>query len=168
MGHDDYTGLLAFHSLSKRSNLPGARSGFVAGDAALLSGYLKARTYFGSTIPLPIQTASAAAWGDEAHVAQNRAAYRRQFDAFFSVLDGHLPLTRPDAGFCVWARVPGGGEAFSRKLFERCNITVLPGAYLGRPDRSSQINPGADYVRMALVEGEKKCAEAARRIREML
>ncbi|MDH5526874.1 MAG: succinyldiaminopimelate transaminase [Nitrospirota bacterium] len=167
MGHRDYTGLLAFHSLSKRSSLPGARSGFVAGDAALLASYLKARTYFGSTIPLPIQYASAAVWGDEAHVVANRAAYRRQFDAFLNELDGHLPLVRPQGGFCLWARVPGGGEAFSRKLFERCNITVLPGAYLARPDGSG-VNPGADYVRMALVEGEARCAEAARRMREVL
>ncbi|MDH4229404.1 MAG: succinyldiaminopimelate transaminase [Nitrospirota bacterium] len=166
MGHGDYRGCLAMHSLSKRSNLPGARSGFVAGDATILAAYLRLRTYFGCTTPPPIQRAAAAAWGDEAHVRANRDEYRKKFARVLEELAPVLPVTAPDAGFYLWTRVPGGGEAFAQRVFERCNITVLPGSYLSR--LVDGVHPGAEYVRMALVDSVEQCAEAARRIRSVV
>lgn len=166
MGHEGFRRCLAFHSLSKRSNLPGARSGFVAGDADVLSGYLRLRTYIGCTTPLPIQRAAAATWRDEAHVRENRAAYRDKFAAVLDTLSPVLPVSAPKGGFCLWVKAPEGGEAFSRLLFSRCNITVLPGAYLAREVDGT--NPGSDYVRMALVDSVERCAEAAARIRDVL
>ncbi|MFQ5508802.1 MAG: succinyldiaminopimelate transaminase [Leptospirillia bacterium] len=165
-GNTGFSRCLAFHSLSKRSNLPGARSGFVAGDAERLAAYLRLRTYTGCTIPLPIQTASAATWRDEAHVAAGRADYRENFRVVGDILSPVLPLHVPDAGFYLWLEVPDGGEAFSRKVFERCNMTVLPGAYLAQTVDGE--NPADRYVRMALVDTPARCAEAARRILDVL
>ena len=162
MGRHDFARCLAFHSLSKRSNLPGARCGFVAGDAGILAGYLRLRTYTGCAIPPPIQKAAIAAWNDEDHVRINRAAYREKFAAVKQILDPVLPITLPDAGFYLWVRAPGGGEALARRLFEACNITVLPGAYLARS--VDGVCPGTEFVRMALVDQLDQCREAARRI----
>jgi len=157
---------LVFHSLSKRSNLPGARCGFVAGDARILAAYLKLRTYTGCAVPLPIQRAAAAVWDDEAHVAANRAAYREKLAAAREVLAPVLPVKEPDAGFYLWPEVPGGGEAFARRLFAECAVTVLPGAYLAREVDGA--NPGAAHVRMALVDTRERCVAAATRIRDLL
>ncbi|MDO3385797.1 succinyldiaminopimelate transaminase [Gilvimarinus sp. SDUM040013] len=164
MGRNDFSRCVVFHSLSKRSNLPGLRSGFVAGDASLLSSFLQYRTYHGCAMPVPNQLASVAAWNDEAHVLANRDAYRRKFDAVLNELNGCLEVSRPEAGFYLWPKLPISGEAFAQKLFADQNVTVLPGAYLSR--EADGINPGANYVRMALVATEAECIEAARRIRQ--
>ena len=161
----DFRNLVVFTSLSKRSNAPGLRSGGVAGDAALLARFLLYRTYHGSAMSLPVQHASIAAWGDESHVRDNRAQYRAKFDAVVPMLDGALDIRRPDASFYLWAGVPGGDdEAFTRELFARTHVTVLPGRYLAREAHGE--NPGAGFVRMALVPGIDDCVEAARRILE--
>ena len=161
----DYRNLVVFTSLSKRSNAPGLRSGGVAGDAALIARFLLYRTYHGSAMSLPVQHASIAAWRDEAHVRDNRAQYREKFDAVLALLAPVLEASRPDAGFFLWARVPGGDdERFTRDLFAATHVSVLPGRYLARPAHGS--NPGVGYVRMALVPPKTDCVEAARRIVE--
>ena len=163
LGRDTFHNLVVFTSLSKRSNAPGLRSGGVAGDAALLKQFLLYRTYHGCAVSLPVQHASVAAWGDESHVRDNRAQYRAKFDAVVPMLEGVLDIRRPDASFYLWAGVPGGDdEAFTRALFERAHVTVLPGRYLARDAHGE--NPGAGYVRIALVPGIEDCVEAARRI----
>ncbi|HET9270227.1 MAG TPA: succinyldiaminopimelate transaminase [Vicinamibacterales bacterium] len=165
LGRDTFPNLVVFTSLSKRSNAPGLRSGGVAGDAALLKQFLLYRTYHGCAVSLPVQHASVAAWGDESHVRDNRAQYRAKFDAVVPMLEGVLDIRRPDASFYLWAGVPGGDdEAFTRALFERTHVTVLPGRYLAREAHGE--NPGAGYVRIALVPGIEDCVEAARRVRE--
>ena len=166
MGRDGYERCVVFHSLSKRSNLPGLRSGFVAGDANILASFLKYRTYHGCALPLHVQAASAAAWNDEAHVIENRAIYRAKFDAVLSILDGVLQVSRPDAGFYLWPQTPIDDERFARELFARQNVTVLPGQYLSRAVQGS--NPGANHCRMALVASMDECVEAARRIRHFI
>lgn len=163
MGRNDYERCVVFHSLSKRSNLPGLRSGFVGGDAKILQKFLLYRTYHGCAMPVPTQLASTAAWQDEAHVRANRDAYRAKFAAVLEVLDGALEVTRPDAGFYLWPRTPIPGEAFTQQLFAQQNVTVLPGNYLART--SNGLNPGENYVRMALVAPLAECVEAARRIK---
>jgi N-succinyldiaminopimelate aminotransferase len=165
-GRDGYSRCVAFHSLSKRSNLPGLRSGFVAGDADVLAAFARYRTYHGCAMPPPAQAASIAAWRDEAHVAANRAAYDEKFDAVLDVLEGALEVTRPAAGFYLWPRTPVDDERFARELLEREGVEVLPGRYLGR-DRGAG-NPGAGRVRMALVAGLDECVEAARRVRRFM
>jgi N-succinyldiaminopimelate aminotransferase len=161
----DFTNLVVFTSLSKRSNAPGLRSGGVAGDAALLARFLLYRTYHGSAMSLPVQHASIAAWQDEAHVRDNRTLYREKFDAVIPVLGTVLETSRPDASFYLWARVPGGDdEAFTRELFAKTHVSVLPGRYLAR--EAHGVNPGAGYVRIALVPSKADCIEAARRIVE--
>ncbi|WP_231757707.1 succinyldiaminopimelate transaminase [Microbulbifer elongatus] len=162
LGRDDYRRCVVFHSLSKRSNLPGLRSGFVAGDGEILEKFLLYRTYHGCAMPVPTQYASVAAWQDEQHVIENRELYRQKFDAVLEVLDGCLEVQKPEASFYLWPRV-GDGEAFARELFRQQHITVLPGAYLAR--EASGVNPGAEYVRMALVATLEECIEAAKRIR---
>ena len=162
-----YERLVVFSSLSKRSNAPGMRSGFVAGDRHLLARFLHYRTYHGSAMSPPIQRASIAAWRDEAHVTANRAAYRRKFDAVVPVLAPVLRFARPSASFYLWAAVPGGDDArFCRDLLADYNVRVLPGSFLSRGTGTG--NPGLGFVRIALVDEVERCVEAARRIREFI
>jgi N-succinyldiaminopimelate aminotransferase len=166
-GNTEFERCVVFHSLSKRSNLPGLRSGFVAGDAAVLADYFKYRTYQGCALPYYVQQASTAAWQDEAHVRDNRAAYRRKFAAVTPILAPALELFEPDGGFYHWARVPGGDdEAFARDLFAARNITVLPGSYLARTAHG--INPGAGHVRIAWVAPAEACETAARNVADWI
>lgn len=159
--------LVMFTSLSKRSNAPGLRSGFVAGDPALLAPFLRYRTYHGSAMSLPTQAASIAAWADETHVADNRRAYTAKFDAVTPSLSRVLEVARPDASFYLWARVPGGDDtAFTRRLFEQQHVTVLPGSFLARDAHGG--NPGRGFVRLALVAPLAECVEAAGRIEQLL
>ncbi|MCL4746697.1 MAG: succinyldiaminopimelate transaminase [Burkholderiaceae bacterium] len=165
LGRPDFPRLMMFSSLSKRSNAPGLRSGFVSGDASLIKPFLHYRTYHGCAMSETVQAASLAAWGDEAHVRENRARYRAKFDALEPMLGDVLGITRPQGGFYFWARVPGGDdEAFVKGLYAQYNVLVLPGSYLAR-DVGGR-NPGRGYVRLALVDTETQCIEAARRIRE--
>jgi len=170
LGRCDWRNLIVFHSLSKRSNLPGLRAGFVAGDATILAKYLKYRTYQGCALSLPVQMTSIAAWNDEAHVRDNRDQYRAKFNAVLEILSPVLPVQRPDAGFYLWADVRGvrGGDErqFTRDLYAEQNLTVLPGRYLSRPFNGT--DPGAGFVRMALVAELADCIEAAQRIRAFL
>ncbi|EYC51664.1 succinyldiaminopimelate aminotransferase [Hylemonella gracilis str. Niagara R] len=158
--------LVAFTSLSKRSNAPGLRSGFVMGDAALLKAFLLYRTYHGSAMAPPTQAASIAAWGDEAHVVANREQYRAKFARVTPILAEALDVALPDAGFYLWAGVrgvcSGDDAAFARELLAQYNVTVLPGSYLAR--EANQFNPGRGRIRMALVAETAECEEAARRI----
>ena len=166
LGRSDFRRLVAFTSLSKRSNVPGLRSGFVAGDAALIQSFLLYRTYHGSAMGPAVQGASIAAWNDEAHVAENRALYREKFTQVTPMLSAVMEVALPDAGFYLWAKVPdhlGMSDAeFARALLAQYNVTVLPGSYLARD--SAGINPGAQRVRMALVAETSECVEAAARI----
>jgi N-succinyldiaminopimelate aminotransferase len=162
LGLSDYQHCLVFHSLSKRSNLPGLRSGFVAGDADLLDRFFAYRTYHGCAMPQHHQLASIAAWQDETHVRENRQRYRDKFDAVLPILSEVLPVVRPAAGFYSWPRTPMDDEQFARRLLEACHVSVLPGQYLGRS--VSGINPGAGHVRLAWVADQADCVEAAERI----
>jgi N-succinyldiaminopimelate aminotransferase len=165
LGRDDFRNIVAFTSLSKRSNAPGLRSGGIAGDAALIKRFLLYRTYHGCAMSVPVQHASVAAWRDEAHVRDNRAQYRAKFAALTPILSQVFDIHQPDASFYFWAGVPGGDdEAFARGLFEATQVTVLPGRYLARDAHGE--NPGAGFVRLALVPGIDECVEAARRIVE--
>ena len=163
---------VVFNSLSKRSNLPGLRSGFAAGGAALIAAYLRYRTYHGCAMPAHVAAASALAWADEEHVVANRAAYRAKFDAAQPLLAETMDVAMPAGAFFLWPRVPGGcrgdgvtpGEAFAARLFERENVVVLPGAYLAR--EQGGVNPGADRVRLALVAPQEECVAAVRRVAE--
>ena len=167
MGNTDFKRCVVFHSLSKRSNAPGLRSGFVAGDAAILESFLLYRTYHGCALSLPVQQASLAAWRDEAHVVENRVLYRAKFAAVHAILGDVLDVEIPPAGFYLWPAVPGGdGEVFARDLFASQNVTVLPGGYLSRAAHG--INPGHGHVRMALVATLDECVEAAERIKDFL
>lgn len=166
LGRHDYKRCLVFHSLSKRSNLPGLRSGFVAGDAEIIAQYLRYRTYQGCALPVPTQLASIAAWSDEHHVLENRNLYRQKFKAVLEILGEELNLTMPDAGFYLWPQTPIDDAAFAQQLFAQQNVTVLPGQYLGRA--TSQGNPGKHYVRMALVASVDECVDAAQRIKTFL
>ena len=163
MGNDAYRRCVVFHSLSKRSNAPGLRSGFVAGDADIMAEFLRYRTYHGCAMPAQHQHASIAAWRDEEHVRANRGLYREKFDAVLDILGPVMAVNRPEAGFYLWARTPVGDEQFARGLFEQQHVTVLPGSYLSREVDGS--NPGSGHVRMALVATPDECIEAARRIR---
>lgn len=162
-GRDDFSRCVVFHSLSKRSNLPGLRSGFVAGDAEILKQFLLYRTYHGCAMSLPVQIASIAAWKDEQHVYENRQQYREKFSAVLPILQPWLPVVQPEASFYLWPELPGIDDtAFTRGLFEQQHVTVLPGSYLSRD--SGHVNPGSNRVRMALVAETDKCIEAATRI----
>lgn len=163
LGIEDYRHCLAFHSLSKRSNLPGLRSGFIAGDGAVLEQFFQYRTYHGCTLPGPSQAASERAWSDEAHVAANRTQYRAKFDAVLAVLTPVMNVQKPEAGFYLWARTPQDDEAFTRGLYAQQNVLVLPGSYLSR--QADGVNPGRNRVRMALVAPLAECVDAAKRIR---
>ena len=166
LGRLDFKNMLTLTSLSKRSNVPGLRSGFVAGDAALIKAFLLYRTYHGSAMSPVVQAASIAAWGDEQHVIENRALYREKFAQVTPLLASVMDVSLPDAGFYLWAGVPevfgGSDTAFSRELLALYNVVVLPGSYLARDARGC--NPGAGKIRMALVAATAECVEAAERI----
>lgn len=164
LGNTRYSRCVVFHSLSKRSNLPGLRSGFVAGDASLMEKFLLYRTYHGCAMPLHHQKASMVAWQDEAHVVANRQLYREKFEQFQRICGAVLPLQQPQGGFYFWAETPIDDIAFAQRLYAEENVTVLPGQYLSRFNRGR--NPGQNYVRLALVASAEECAEAAWRIRQ--
>jgi len=166
IGRHNFERCVVFHSLSKRSNLPGLRSGFVAGDAEVLAGYLKYRTYHGCAMPIHNQLASIAAWSDEDHVRENRAAYRAKFEAVVPILREVMNVDFPDAGFYLWPETPMDDETFARELSARQNVHVLPGRYLSRTVNGH--NPGENRVRMALVAPLEECVEAAKRIVEFV
>ncbi len=162
-GNADYKRCVIFQSLSKRSNAPGLRSGFVAGDAEVLKQYFQYRTYHGCPMPVPTQYASIAAWQDEAHVQVNRQLYREKFSAFIAELQDVCEINRPPASFYIWLKTPISDTEFARQLFAQQNVTVLPGSYLSRD--SNGINPGANHVRIALVAPLQECIDAAQRIK---
>ena len=184
VGVDDFRHCLSFHSLSKRSNLPGLRSGFVAGDARILARFLEYRTYHGATLPGFVEAASVAAWGDEAHVRANRAAYDAKYAAVAEALAPHLDVPVPPGGFYLWPRVPIDDETLVRRLLAEANVRAVPGSYLARdaaslpvdgrgeapagPSGGAPANPGERRLRLALVAPHDDCAEAARRIAAVL
>ncbi|MFT7558488.1 MAG: N-succinyldiaminopimelate aminotransferase [Flavobacteriales bacterium] len=163
MGRVGFERCVVFHSLSKRSNLPGLRSGFIAGDAVLIKKFLLYRTYHGSAMPLHTQYASIAAWNDEEHVQENRVLYREKFSAVCEILKGSLEFEMPDAGFYLWPKTPIDDVEFTKGLLETQNVTVLPGSFLARD--TSTGNPGQGRIRMALVAPFDECIEAAHRIK---
>lgn len=163
MGNDRFSRCIVFHSLSKRSSVPGLRSGFVAGDEAVLKKYLLYRTYHGAALPLYAQQASIALWNDDAHVVENRALYRQKFIDVVPILNEVLDIQAPPAGFYLWPRV-GDDERFTRDLFEQQHVNVVPGSYLARDTSSG--NPGRGRIRISLVATVDECAAAARRIRD--
>jgi len=166
LGRRDFKRCVVFHSLSKRSNLPGLRSGFVAGDADILKAFLLYRTYHGCAMPVHSQLASVCAWKDESHVRENRDLYREKFDAVLAILSPVMDVKKPDGSFYLWAKVPMDDAEFCRDLFEQAHITVVPGSYLSR--EVDGVNPGAERIRMALVAPLAECVEAAERIRDFL
>jgi N-succinyldiaminopimelate aminotransferase len=171
LGRPDFRRLIMLTSLSKRSNVPGMRSGFVAGDAELMKAFLLYRTYHGSAMNPAVQKASIAAWQDEAHVVENRRLYREKFERVTPLLADVMDVALPDAGFYLWAKVPhtvcgGSDETFTRELLAQYNVAVLPGSYLAR--EAQGLNPGQGRVRMALVAGVDECVEAAERIRAFI
>ena len=166
MGNTSFKRCVVFHSLSKRSNAPGLRSGFVAGDADILGQYFQYRTYQGCAMPLPTQQASIKAWQDEAHVIENRRLYRDKFAAFIEILRDVCEINKPSAGFYVWLKTPIADTDFAQQLFAQENITVLPGSYLSRD--FAGINPGINHVRIALVAPLEDCITAAHRIKNFL
>jgi len=165
-GDHNYQRCLAFYSLSKRSNAPGLRSGFVVGDEQLISKFFKYRTYHGCAMPISTQMASAAAWSDEQHVELNRERYRQSFQAFIEELQDITTINQPQAGFYIWLNTRIDDEEFALGLYSQHNVTVLPGQYLGRSVNGT--NPGAHYVRIALVAAPQQCREAAQRIRRFI
>ena len=164
LGRSDYTNLVAFCSLSKRSNVPGLRSGFVAGDAAILKKFLLYRTYHGSAMNPAVQAASIAAWGDEAHVRDNRRMYAEKFHEVTPLVARHLDCRIPDAAFYLWAKTPIADTDFARELLRQKNVVVLPGSYLAR--EAGGVNPGANFIRIALVAAHEECLDAAHRIND--
>jgi N-succinyldiaminopimelate aminotransferase len=166
MGRTDFKRCVVFHSLSKRSNLPGLRSGFVAGDAEILAKFLLYRTYQGCAMSPPTQAASIKAWGDEKHVIENRKQYREKFDAVLEILSPVLNVQHPQAAFYLWPELPDidgmNDEKFTQELFAQQNVTVVPGSYLSR--EAHGINPGSNRIRMALVAPTDECIDAAQRI----
>jgi N-succinyldiaminopimelate aminotransferase len=165
-GHDSLQRCVVFHSLSKRSSVPGLRSGFVAGDPEIMARFLLYRTYHGSAMAVPTQLASIAAWDDDAHAAANRRLYQEKFDRVLPILSQVLKVERPAGAFYLWPDVDGDDELFTRDLYARQNITILPGSYLARSGDGS--NPGAGRVRISLVPGVAECVEAADRIRRFV
>ncbi|MEM8560853.1 MAG: succinyldiaminopimelate transaminase [Pseudomonadota bacterium] len=162
MGHTDFPKCVVFHSLSKRSNLPGLRSGFVAGDAEILERFALYRTYHGCAMPLHHQLASIAAWDDEAHVLANRSMYREKFSSVLKILQPAMDVALPDAGFYLWPRLEYSDAEFAQKLYATQNVSVLPGSFLAR--EANGINPGENRLRLALVAEAALCIEAAERI----
>jgi len=165
-GHDHLQRCVVFHSLSKRSSVPGLRSGFVAGDPAIIKSYLLYRTYHGCAMPVPTQLASIAAWNDDTHAAANRALYREKFARVLPILAPVLDVAEPDGGFYLWPDVQRDDEEFTRGLFAQQNLTILPGSYLARDTASG--NPGRRRVRISLVASVDECVTAAQRIRTFL
>jgi len=170
MGLDSLQNCVVFHSLSKRSNLPGLRSGFVAGDADIMEGFLKYRTYHGCALPYHHQYASIKAWQDEEHVISNRAQYKLKFESVIKILSPVIDVNLPDAAFYLWLKIPPeikqDDTVFARNLFEQQNITILPGQFLSRDTQNG--NPGTGFVRIALVAPLDECNEAANRIKNYL
>ena len=166
MGRHDYDRCVVFHSLSKRSNLPGLRSGFVAGDKSILSQFLNYRTYHGCSMSLPVQIASTAAWKDETHTIENRTLYREKFLAVTDILRGCMTFPEPQASFYLWAETPIDDQQFAKQLYSQQNVTLLPGQFLSRPTPNA--NPGLNRVRIALVAEIAECIEAAHRIKEFI
>lgn len=165
-GHGRFERCMVFHSLSKRSSVPGLRSGFVAGDPQLISAFLTYRTYHGCAMPLHVQHASIAAWEDDAHARANRRLYAQKFEAVLPILARVLDVQRPDAAFYLWPDVRGDDQAFVRELFRSRNVTALPGSFLAR--EIDGINPGAGRVRLSLVASVEECVQAAERIRDFI
>ena len=165
-GRDRFERCMVFHSLSKRSSVPGLRSGFVAGDPAIVGRYLLYRTYHGCAMPIPTQLASIAAWNDDAHAAANRAMYREKFARVLPILEPVLDVAEPDGGFYLWPDVQRDDESFTRDLFATQNLTILPGSYLARDTPAG--NPGRQRVRISLVASVDECVSAAQRIRTFL
>jgi N-succinyldiaminopimelate aminotransferase len=171
IGRHDYARCMVFHSLSKRSNLPGLRSGFVAGDADLLKPFLLYRTYHGCAMPIQTQLASVAAWNDEKHVEENRRQYSLKFKAVIGILNdpslaGKIEVKQTDASFYLWVKTEIDEEHFARQLYAQQHVTVLPGSYLSRT--VDGINPGKNRVRLALVASVEECIEAAERIKHFV
>jgi len=162
LGRSEYRNLVVFSSLSKRSNVPGMRSGFVAGDAKVLEKFTLYRTYHGSAMNPAIQAASIAAWKDETHVAENRGLYAEKVSKVAEILKPVLPVALPEAGFYLWIRTPIADTAFAQALYRDYNVAVLPGSYLARTAQG--VNPGENFVRLALVASVDEAAEAAHRI----
>lgn len=162
LGRTDFRRILIFSSLSKRSNVPGMRSGFVAGDASLIKPFLLYRTYHGSAMAPAVQSASIVAWRDEAHVVENRRLYSEKYRAVLPILEDVLKTSMPDGGFYLWARTVQEDTVFARELFKAYNVTVLPGSFLARDAHG--VNPGKGFVRLALVASLGECVEAAERI----
>ena len=164
LGRSDYRNLVVFSSLSKRSNVPGLRSGFVAGDARILEKFALYRTYHGCAMNPAIQSASIAAWSNESHVEENRRLYAEKFAKVVTLLAPALPVSRPDAGFYLWVRTPVADTTFAQQLHRDYNVSVLPGSFLAREARG--VNPGSNFIRLALVASLDETLEAARRIAE--
>ena len=164
LGRNDYKNLVVFSSLSKRSNVPGLRSGFVAGDAKVLEKFALYRTYHGCAMNPAVQAATIAAWNDEAHVAENRRLYTEKFQQVFKLLSPVLPVAMPDASFYFWIRTPIADTTFAQQLYRDYNVSVLPGSFLAREAHGT--NPGANFIRLALVANLEETLEATRRIAE--
>ena len=173
MGNDEFKRCIVFHSLSKRSSVPGLRSGFVAGDPEIVKRFLLYRTYHGSAMAIPTQLASIAAWQEDGHAAANRRLYQEKFDRVMPILAPVMKVEKPAGAFYLWPDVGGDDEVFTRELFARKNLTVLPGSYLARVTSGGSasgatVNPGAGRVRISLVAPVAQCVEAAERIRDFV
>ncbi|WP_292996259.1 succinyldiaminopimelate transaminase [Nitrosomonas sp.] len=166
LGRSGFSRLVVFNSLSKRSNVPGLRSGYAAGDATLLEKFLLYRTYHGSAMNPAAQAASAAAWSDEAHVVENRRLYAQKFSSSIALLSDTMAVQMPDAGFYLWIKTPVSDTESTKRLYQDYNVTVLPGSYLARDAHG--MNPGKDYVRIALVASPQECIEAMNRIKSLV